>query len=150
MLSSFTAWWCWLPDIGYEQGFPDITFEPGDTLLLAATATSPTTGTVEIGNYRLGVGYVLEITVNSPLCQQNVEWIVEDLTIGGLAPLADWGTVTFTGASATTTSGQQINSLDGADEMLLVLNNGDPHDGTVVSDVSINGDSVTVRYVPPA
>jgi hypothetical protein len=52
--------------------------------------------------------------------------------------------------SVTTTSGQTINSLDGADSVLLVLDNGDPHDGEVVSAVSINGDSVTVTYVPPS
>jgi hypothetical protein len=55
-----------------------------------------------------------------------------------------------TGVSVTTTSGQTINSLDGADSVLLVLSNGDQHDGAVVSDVSINGDSVTVTYVPPS
>jgi hypothetical protein len=71
------------------------------------TATSPTTGTVEIGNYAQGIGYVLEVSVSSPLCQQNAEWIVEDLTIGGLAPLADWGAVTFNGTWSTTSGRAQ-------------------------------------------
>jgi hypothetical protein len=112
------------------------------------TATSPTTGTVEIGNYNQGVGYILEITVSTPLCQKNVEWIVEDLTVGGLAPLDDWGTVIFSGASATTLGGSTVGPA-GAQTIGLILNNGDPNDGKTVSYTEIDGDNVAVRYVAP-
>ncbi|KAJ6576837.1 peptidase A4 family-domain-containing protein [Mycena sp. CBHHK59/15] len=45
------------------------------------------------------------LTSSARLCQENAKWIVEDFEENGsLVPFANFGTVSFTGAKATTSS----------------------------------------------
>ncbi len=77
---------------------------------------------------------------SAALQELNAEWIVEDFEEnGGLVPFANFGTVTFTGASATTNSGTVGPS--GADIIDIRQNN------KVLTDVTVSGSSVTVKYV---
>ena len=73
------------------------------------------------------------------LCRTNAEWIVEDFEEnGGLVPLANWGTVTFTGASAGTSSGSV--GVSGATIINIRQNN------QVLTSVSASGNSVAVKH----
>lgn len=74
------------------------------------------------------------------LQELNAEWIVEDFSSGGsLVPFADFGTVTFTGASASGSSGTVTPS--GA--TLIDIK----QSGKVLTSSSVSGSSVTVEYV---
>lgn len=74
------------------------------------------------------------------LQELNAEWIVEDFSSGGsLVPFADFGTVTFTGASASGSSGTVTPS--GATLIDIKQN------GKVLTSSSVSGSSVTVEYV---
>lgn len=73
------------------------------------------------------------------LQELNAEWIVEDFSSGGsLVPFANFGTVTFTGASASGSSGTVTPS--GA--TLIDIK----QSGKVLTSSSVSGSSVTVKY----
>ena len=104
------------------------------------TASSTTSGTAVIENLSTGQTVTQHITSSSALCEENAEWIVEDYEEGdGLVPFADFGTVTFTGASATTGSG----SVGPSGATLIDIE----QDGEVLTSASVSGSSVTIRYV---
>ena len=102
---SYDAWYEWYPDYAYD--FSGLSISAGNTIKLSIVATSKTAGTATIENVSTGKTVSHSFTSESnQLCETNAEWIVEDFTQNdALVPLADFGTVTFTGASVTTASG---------------------------------------------
>ncbi|KAE9392879.1 hypothetical protein BT96DRAFT_959221 [Gymnopus androsaceus JB14] len=88
----------------------DISFSAGDSVTVTATVSSTTSGTLEIINHSKGTSVSKSISSSAKLCEYNAEWIVEDFEECegdncSLVPFADFGTVMFTGAEATTSSG---------------------------------------------
>ncbi|KAJ4417490.1 hypothetical protein N0V82_006154 [Gnomoniopsis sp. IMI 355080] len=135
----FDAWYEWYPDYAYD--FSGITISAGDTIKVTVTATSTTAGTATVQNVSKGTTVTHTFTSQSKALQElNAEWIVEDFSSGNsLVPFADFGTVTFTGASATTGSGTVTPA--GA-TIIDIEQNGD-----VLTSVSVSGSTVTVSYV---
>lgn len=88
--------------------FSGISISAGDSIQMTVTATSKTSGSAVIENLTTGTTKTHTFSGESDgsLCEYNAEWIVEDFsecTSSGdcsLVPFADFGTVTFTGASA--------------------------------------------------
>ncbi|KAH9834825.1 peptidase A4 family-domain-containing protein [Rhodofomes roseus] len=135
---SYDAWYEWYPDYAYD--FSGISFSAGDTVKLTVTASSTTSGTAVIENQSTGQTVTQDITSSSALCEENAEWIVEDYEENGsLVPLADFGTVTFTSASATTTSG----SVGPDDATLIDIE----QSNKVLTSASVSSNEVTVKYV---
>lgn len=135
---SFDGWYEWYPDYAYD--FSGITFSAGDVVTLTVTATSTKAGTAVIENVTKGKTVTKSITSSSALCEENAEWIVEDYEEGSsLVPFADFGTVTFTNAEATTSSGTVGPS--GATIIDIEQSN------KVLTSVSTTSSSVTVSYV---
>ena len=90
-------------------------------------------------NHRSGQTITHTFSRQPALCQENAEWIVEDYEEGGeLVPLADWGTVTFTGASAGLASGSTGPS--GATIINMEQSSG------VLTDVTVSGSEVQIAY----
>ncbi|KAJ7132611.1 peptidase G1, partial [Mycena epipterygia] len=116
---------------------------PGDTLKLTVTATSTTTGTAVVENLANGQSSTVSLTSPSPLCLENAEWIVEDFQEGTfLIPFADFGTITFTDASATTQSGSTVGpSGSGSHIINMVQSN------KQFTSASCAASSVTVDYL---
>ncbi|KAI0668111.1 aspergillopepsin [Trametes maxima] len=134
---SFDAWYEWFPDFAHD--FSGISISPGNQITVTVTASSTTSGTATILNRSTGQQVSHSFSGQPALCQENAEWIVEDFEEnGGLVPLANWGTVTFTGASAGTSGGSQGPS--GATIIDLEQN------GRQLTTVSTSGSSVTVQY----
>ena len=108
---------------------------------MTVTATSDTTGIATVIN--VSTGEVVTQAVGGPaLCGQDAEWIVEDFLAGGSqVPLADFGTVTFTDAQATTAAGAVLGPTDPSAHILDIL-----LDGTVYTETSASAETVTVRY----
>jgi hypothetical protein len=110
---------------------------------MTATATSTSAGSVTLTNLSTGKTVTHSFSGESDkLCETNAEWIVEDFEEGSsLVPLANFGTVTFTSASVTTTSGSTVG-VSGAEIMDI------KQSGTVYTDCSVSGSStVTCTYV---
>jgi hypothetical protein len=80
------------------------------------------------------------LTSTSALGGQNAEWIVEDYEEGSsLVKLANWGTVTFAGATAKTAT----TSENAASAQILDIE----QNGKVLTSVSVSGSTVSDTYV---
>ncbi len=130
----------WYPDYAYD--FSGITIAAGDTITMTVTVSSKTGGTAVVENVTRGqsVTHTFRSQTGS-LCQTNAEWIVEDFSSGGsLVPFADFDSVTFTGASASTGSGSV--GVTGATIIDIRQNS------QVLTDCNTSGSSsVTCTYV---
>ncbi|KAH9921359.1 peptidase A4 family-domain-containing protein [Fomitopsis serialis] len=128
--TSPAAWYEWFPDSADD--FSGISFSAGDSVTVRGTAV--------IENTTTGQKVSKDLTSSAALCEENAEWIVEDYEENGaLVPLANFGTVTFTGAAATTSSGSVGPS--GATLIDIKQNN------QTLTDASADSSSVTVKYV---
>lgn len=107
---------------------------------MTVTATTTKTGTAVVKNVSKGTSVTHTFTSQSQALQElNAEWIVEDFEENSsLVPFANFGTVTFTGASATGASGAVGPS--GADILDI------EQSGKVLTSVSTSSSSVTVKY----
>lgn len=140
---SFDAWYEWFPDYAYD--FSGIDINVGDTIAVSVVASSSTSGTVTIQNLSTGQTVTQDLTApdsSSALGGQNAEWIVEDYESGGgLVTLDNFGTVTFSSATAGLSNGEYVG-VDGADLIDLEQN------GQVLTSVSTPSSSeVVVSYV---
>ncbi|KAG9231550.1 protease acp1 [Amylocarpus encephaloides] len=101
---TYDAWYEWYPDYAYDFR-NGITLAAGNVITVTVTASSKTGGTAVIKNTSTGTSVTHKFSNEASLgslCEYNAEWIVEDFQSGSsLVPFANFGTVTFTGASAT-------------------------------------------------
>ena len=135
--SFYSAWYEWFPDFAFD--FSGISLSAGNSITVTVTATSLTGGTATIVNHSTGQTVSHTFSGQPSLCQETAEWIVEDFESGGsLVPLANWGTVTFTGVSATTGSG----TVTPAGATIIDME----QNGKVLTSVSASSSSVTVTY----
>ncbi|KAF8886434.1 peptidase A4 family-domain-containing protein [Gymnopilus junonius] len=136
---SYDAWYEWYPDYAYD--FSGITIKAGDSIKLTVTASSTKAGTAVIQNLTTGKTVTKSLTSSAALCEENAEWIVEDFEEGSsLVPFADFGTVTFTNAVATTKSGTTVGP-SGSTLIDIEQNN------KVLTSVSTTSSGVTISYV---
>ncbi|KAJ7700743.1 peptidase A4 family-domain-containing protein [Mycena rosella] len=136
---SYDAWYEYFP--AFATDFTGIPISAGNTIKLTVTASSTTAGTAVIENVSTGVTVTKALTSTAKLCMENAEWIVEDFEEGSsLVPFANFGTVTFTGAQATTASGSVVGP---SGSVLIDLEQG----STVLTSVSSGTSTVTVTYV---
>ena len=137
---SYDAWYEWYQDYAYD--FSGITIAAGDTISVSLKTTSSKQGSVVLENVSTGQTVTKSLSSSSALGGQNAEWIVEDYEEnGGLVPLANWGTVTFSNAVATG-SGGTTEGPASADVIDL-----ESSSGSVLSSVSVSSSSVVVNYV---
>ncbi|KAK3332200.1 acid proteinase [Cercophora scortea] len=134
---SFDAWYEWYPDYAYT--FSGFSISAGDSITMTVTASSTSAGSVKLTNNTKGKSVTHSFSgETNKLCETNAEWIVEDFEENGaLVPFADFGTVTFSGASVTTTSGSTLG-VTGADILDIKQNN------VVLTDCSISGTSTVI------
>lgn len=123
--------------------FTTMPIHAGDVIKLTVTATSSSTGIAVVENVTRGQTVSKTVTSPAPgslLCQTNAEWIVEDYEEGSsLVPFADFGTVEFTEASATTSGG----SMGPANATLInILQN-----SVILTTSSVSDNGVNVSYV---
>ncbi|RAO66450.1 uncharacterized protein BHQ10_002462 [Talaromyces amestolkiae] len=140
---SYDAWYEWYPDYAYD--FSGISISAGDVIAVSVVSSSSTAGTAVIENVTKGQTVSKKLTAPSSSAKlggQNAEWIVEDYEEGSsLVTLDNFGTVTFTSASAGLSNGNSVGTT-GADIIDLEQN------GQVLTSVTIPSSSeVVVKYV---
>jgi hypothetical protein len=132
-----SAWYEWYPDYAYD--FSGISISAGDEIKTTVTASSTKAGTAVIENLTTGQTVSKSLSSSYALCEYNAEWIVEDFEEGdSLVSFADFGTVTFSNAEATTSSGTV-----GPSGATII----DIEQNSVLTSVSTGSSSVTVKYV---
>ncbi|KAJ5874808.1 uncharacterized protein N7529_003238 [Penicillium soppii] len=137
---SYDAWYEWYPDYAYD--FSGISIAAGNVIKVTVDATSKTAGTATVENVSTGKSVTHTFTggVDGDLCEYNAEWIVEDFeSNSALVPFANFGTVTFSSAEATT--GGTTVGPSGATILDIKQSN------SVLTSSSVSSKSVTVKYV---
>jgi len=120
----YYAWFEMYPKFGYRiVNFP---VEPGDTISAEVRYAGNNRFTLSIVNVTKDVRF--STTQRHKAQRQSAEWIVEAPYSGGTLPLADFGTVTLSGCSATLggSTGAISNSGWQYDAITMAT-----HDGTV-------------------
>ncbi|KAK1688947.1 peptidase A4 family protein [Colletotrichum godetiae] len=138
---TFDAWYEWIPDYAYS--FSGFSVSVGDSIKMTVDASSKTKGVATLQNLTTGKTVTHTFTSTpSTLCETNAEWIVEAFEENGSqVTLADFGTVVFTGAAASGSSGSTTPA--GADIIDISPNSG----RTIEASASVSGSTVTVKYV---
>jgi hypothetical protein len=137
---SYDAWYEWYPDYAYD--FSGISISAGNVMKITVDASSKTTGTATVENVSTGksVTHTFSGGVDGDLCEYNAEWIVEDFeSNSSLVPFANFGTVTFENAEAT--SGKSTVGPSGATIINIKQSN------SVLTSSSVSSNSVTVEYI---
>lgn len=135
---SSSAWFEWFPD--YSHDF-DIKISTGDVVKMTVEANSTNSGTAIIQNLSTGISinHQFPVTLGARLCETNAEWIVEDFSINtGLAPFANFGTVSFLNAVAS--AGGNRSSPSGGVVMEI-------YQDRILTTTSVTKESVTVSYL---
>ncbi|KAG7284453.1 hypothetical protein NEMBOFW57_010826 [Staphylotrichum longicolle] len=105
---SYDVWYEWWPALSYSfSGFP---VSAGDSVTMTVTTSSTSAGTVTLKNNSKGKSVSHSFQGESvTLCQAEAEWIIEDFQLDGqFVPFANFGSVTFTRASATAADGRTV------------------------------------------
>ncbi|KAI9742186.1 MAG: hypothetical protein M1818_004086 [Claussenomyces sp. TS43310] len=135
---SYDAWYEWIPN--GSVSFDNFDISEGDSIYMEVDASSKTSGKAILEN--MTTGQKVTHTFSSPpssLCETNAEWIVEDFEEdGSLVPLANFGSITFTGASASGSSGTVTPA--GATIIYMEQNN------KVLSKCATSGNDLTCTY----
>ena len=132
-----TAWFEWIPD--YAHNFDDFDISAGDVITLTVVADSTTTGEATIENVTTGQTVNQQLSSEYALCEQDAEWIVEDYEENGqLVPFDNFGTVTFSSTSASTSSG----NVDPAGAVVWDIE----QNGQVLTSSSVSDSGVTISY----
>lgn len=137
--TSLDAWYEWFPDAAYN--FDGISFNVGDEVKVSVEASSKSTGTATVENLSSGqtVHHTFSGGTQGNLCETNAEWIVEDFESGGSeVPLVNFGSVTFTSASASDGG----STVDTSGSTILDMR----QQGKVITSSSASGGNVTVKY----
>ncbi|KAL3425072.1 peptidase A4 family protein [Phlyctema vagabunda] len=135
---SFDAWYEWYPDYAYDFS---LAVKAGDVITLSVTSSTTKKGVAKISNVTTGKSVSITLTSTSPLGGKNAEWIVEDFEENGtLVPFANFGTVTFSNAVASTASSSEG---PGSATILDIESSA----GKVLTDVTVGSSTVTVTYV---
>ena len=120
--------------------FSDISFDEGDQVSLSVIAGS-TSRVVVIENLTTGKKAGERLELSNKVCKNGVLWEVqlwgED---GSASPFANFGTVTFSGALASTPSG---NFGPSTAQIFSVQNGGNES----LTTVSVSDTDVTIQYI---
>jgi hypothetical protein len=140
---TFDAWYEWFPSPSVD--ISSFSFTAGDTVSITVSSSDNSHGSIILEN--VSTGQTVTESANAPsssavLRGQNADWIVEDFDIGGSqVPFANFGTILFTDAVASTSS--QSVGTDGASIIEIK-----DSDGNIVTDVTLPSSSeVMVVYV---
>ncbi|KAI0467431.1 peptidase A4 family-domain-containing protein [Xylaria cf. heliscus] len=135
----YEAWYEYLPAalIGYS-GF---SVTAGNSVTVTVTKTSSSGGTTTISANGKSASHTFS-GQSTKLQGASAEWIVEDFTSGNsLVPFANFGTVTFTGATAVINGATVQASADSPVNIEL-----ESSSGSILTSTTVSGSTVTVVY----
>lgn len=144
---TYKAWYQWYPN--KNVAFLDMDITPGDSVTLTVSASSDSGGIAIIENNTQETSVNHTFVDQTPhLCQTGAEWIVEDFSVKKYGvtsriPFADFGSVTFTNASAVNGNGTKFGP---ADSHLLDIVAGSGADRVLLTNVTVSDSSVSVIY----
>jgi hypothetical protein len=139
----YSAWYELLPD--FSIGI-NMNISPGDKIAASIELLNSATNewTITIADTTNGQSFQQNVQYNSP--RLSAEWIVERPTIGqDLGTLANFGSVTFTAASAIIQG--NTGSITDFSYVQIIMQDRQNRQLTTVSSLSTGGSSFTVTYL---
>lgn len=134
---SIAPWFEWYPDDNIYRR--DFVISAGDSVRFTVDASSTNSGTGYIDNLTTGQSINHTWTNNAnTLCEKDADWIVEDFGEPPV-PYVNFGSVTFTDASAKTADGNAVMPSDGE---VLTMADG----STVMTSCTLNNNDVTCTW----
>lgn len=140
---SYEAWYEYIPQASIA--YTGISVTGGNVIKVTVTKTSATGGVTTLENVSTGetASHTFTKQTGGSLCGDNAEWIVEDFTEGSsLVPFADFGTVTFTGATAIV-GGETVTAAAAEADTIVLVSSSDAS----LTTTTVSGSTVTVKYV---
>jgi hypothetical protein len=141
--ANYTAWYELLPQDSIQL---NMTVTPGDVITASVTLQDAASKTwvIEITNLSKGQTFKKSVFYDSSML--SAEWIVERPTVNNFQfPLANFGSVTFTGCSATI--GGRTGSITSFPHSTVNLRGRMNNDLVTISDTTTGGISFRVDYV---
>jgi len=142
--AEYFAWYELLPDLSI--GITTMNVSPGDKITASIELLNSATNewAIDIADNTNGQRFQQNVQYNSP--KLSAEWIVERPTIGqDLGTLANFGSVTFTGASATIQG--NTGSIPDVSYAQIIMQDRLNRQLVTVSSLSTDGSSFTVTYL---
>ncbi|TVY84000.1 Aspergillopepsin-2 [Lachnellula suecica] len=134
----YEAWYEYLP--ASLVAYSGITVTSGSVVTVTAVKTGTNSGTTSLTSGGKTVTHTFT-GQSSPLPGTSAEWIVEDFeSNGALVPFANFGTVTFTGASALVNGVTETPGGNSGTIIILEQSN------TALTSTTVSGSTVTVVY----
>jgi len=140
---SYEAWYEYIPQASIA--YTGISVTSGNEIKVTVTKTNDNSGVTTLENVSTGetASHTFTSQSGGTLCGENAEWIVEDFTSGdSLVPFADFGTVTFTGATAIV-GGETVTAAAADADTIVLVSSSDAS----LTITSVSGSTVTVKYV---
>ncbi len=140
------AWYEMYPKPGYM--ITTISVHPGDKFTASVTYIGNKNFVLSISNISTGQSFTHAFKSNG--LRQSAEWIAEAPSSGGILPLANFGTITFTGAQFTDSSGTHAIDVHGLGTYDAITMN-DPNGGNSTPSGltdSVSASSFSVAYSP--
>jgi hypothetical protein len=135
----YEAWYEYLP--ASLVAYSGISVSAGSVITVTATKTGTNSGVTTLSSGGKTVSHTFS-RQNSPLPGASAEWIVEDFSSDdSLVPFANFGSVTFTGASAVINGVTVTPGGDGA--IIVDLENAS---NQVITSSTLSGGTLTVNY----
>ncbi|UKZ80989.1 hypothetical protein TrVFT333_008756 [Trichoderma virens FT-333] len=135
----YEAWYEYLP--ASLVAYSGISVTAGSVVTVTATKTGTNSGVTTLTSGGKTVSHTFS-RESSSLPGTSAEWIVEDFTSGSsLVPFANFGSVTFTGASAVV-NGATVTPGSGS----AVIIDLEDASGDIITSTSVSGSSLTVNY----
>jgi len=141
--AEYSAWYELLPDFSIDI---NMTISPGDKITASIELLNSATNewTIDIADTTNGQRFQQNVQYNSP--RLSAEWIVERPTIGqDVGTLANFGSVTFTAASATIQG--NTGSITNFSYVQIIMQDRLNRQLVTVSSLSADGSSFTVTYL---
>ncbi|KAI4720010.1 hypothetical protein E4T48_03798 [Aureobasidium sp. EXF-10727] len=140
----YNAWYEWYPE--HSIKFRHFSVSPGDNLTLTISASSDSGGMAIIENDTTGKSVRHKFVGRNPhLCRTNAEWIVEDFSHRkSRVPFADFGSVTFTNALATTGNGTKFGPAGSRIEDIVTTYK--DQENVLLTNATVDESSVSVIY----
>ncbi|KAI1120728.1 peptidase A4 family-domain-containing protein [Nemania abortiva] len=136
----YEGWYEYLPAALIEYSGFSVT--SGNSVTVTVTKTSTSGGTTTISANGKSASHTFS-GQSTKLQGASAEWIVEDFLEGNsLVPFANFGTVTFTSATAVINGATVSASADSPVNIEL-----ESSSGSILTSTTISGSTVTVKYV---
>ncbi|KZV64515.1 concanavalin A-like lectin/glucanase [Peniophora sp. CONT] len=144
-VASYSVWYEWAPTPASYWPSSQISVKGGDTVYMSVVATSSTSGTTTVINRTTNQTATHTFSNQSPALRGcDASWIVEDPKVSGvMPPLANFTTVTFTGAESVAGNGSTYGPAGNPAESIAFI----WQNGKTLTSCSATTNSATCTYI---